>query len=308
MEISVKICVLISIFITLFAFSPSVLADSGDGYIEILDDVGRKVRVKKYPERIVSLAPSNTEILFALGLGSKTVGVTSYCNFPPEAKRKKKVGGFANPDIEKIIALSPDLLLADSMCYKQGIVHKLERNNVRIIVLAPKTLTEVIRTIQMVGKATGREKVSARLTADMEERVLAVTNTTSKIERARKPRVLYISWHDPLWVAGSAILANDLIEKAGGVNIAGDIEGWRIISLEKVLARNPDVVIVSSGHGKAMDLSTKWAEAEPRLKEIDARKYNRVYAIDTDLVARFGPRIVDALEHFAGFIHPELFH
>jgi iron complex transport system substrate-binding protein len=175
------------------------------------------------------------------------------------------------------------------------------------MILDPQNLTEVIHAIQMVGKATGREKASTQLTADMSERIHAVTSTVSKIKRTKRPRVLYMTWHDPLWVAGSKILANDLIEKAGGANIAADGMGWRILSLEEVLRRNPAVIIVCSGHSKAGGMLLQWTQSESRLSQVDARKSGKIYEINADLVDRFGPRVVDALEQFARYLHPEVF-
>lgn len=302
-----KISVLISIFIIiiLFPFS-SVFAGSVNNCIAIVDDVGRKVRIEKYPERIVSLAPSNTEILFALGLGDKVVGVTAYCNFPPDVETKERIGGFSNPDIEKIIALSPDLLVADSMCYRQGIVDKLEQRGLRTIVLAPETLTGVLHTMRMVGAATGKHREAARLVADMEGRIGAVAERIRTIERIKRPKVLFITWHDPLWVAGSGILIHDLIEQAGGVNVAADTEAWKILDLEEVLMRNPSVIIVNCGHGKAKRSPFAWTRNEPRLGNVDARRSGRVYDIDADLSGRFGPRIVDVLEQLAVYFHAEI--
>ncbi|MBW2645169.1 MAG: cobalamin-binding protein [Deltaproteobacteria bacterium] len=305
--VSTRICFLIAILVNLCVPVSVVSADSGSDYVEIVDDVGRKVRVKKYPDRIVSLAPSNTEILFALGLGHKVVGVTSYCNFPPAAEAKEKVGGFSNPDIEKIIALAPDLLLADSLCYKEGIVDKLEGKGLSTIVLAPETLTGVLRTIQMVGTVTGEQQRTACLITDMEARIGVVTKTVSKVGYTKKPKVLYVTWHDPVWAAGSGILIHDLIERAGGSNVAADMKGWRILSLEEVLNRNPSVIIVSSGHGKAKGLPFTWTQNEPRLSNVDARKFGRVYDVDADLAGRFGPRIVEVLEQLAHYFHPDVF-
>jgi iron complex transport system substrate-binding protein len=291
----------------LLAGSRLLVADPGLDYCETIDDAGRKVRVKSFPERIVSLAPSNTEILFSLGLGERVVGVTSYCNFPPEALVKDKVGGFGNPDIEKIISLCPDLLVADSLSDKKGIVRKLEKKGLSIIVLAPETLADAIHTIRMVGTVTGKEKETASLIGEMETRIRTVTNLAGRIEPGGKPTVLYVAWHDPLWVAGSGIIINDLIEKAGGVNVAGDHKGWGILGLEEVLARNPSVIIVNSGHGNAKDLPLAWVKSEPRIGNVDARKSGRVYQIDADLSGRFGPRIVEALEQFSRYLHPKAF-
>lgn len=302
-----QLVLLIAILVILSSLPSLVFADSTVGYIELVDDAKRNVRIKKYPKRIVSLSPANTEILFALGLGAKVIGVTSYCNFPRAAQSKEKIGGYGNPDIEKIIALAPDLLFADSLCYTKGIVAKLDRHGLSTLILDPQNLTEVIHAIQMVGKATGSEKESARLTANMSERIHVVTSTVSKIERTKRPSVLYMTWHNPLWVAGRNILANALIDKAGGINIAADGRGWRILSLEQVLRRNPSVIIVCRGHSAAGSVLLQWTRNEPRLSQVDARKFGRIYEIDADLVDRFGPRVVDALEQFAHYLHPEVF-
>ncbi len=291
--------VLLSIALVLIACTPAEPAPPGF----VVDDLGRSVNIEKIPQRIVSLAPSNTEILFALGLGEKVVGVTEFCNYPPEVLDKEKIGGFSTPDIEKIIALQPDLILAASIHAKE-IIPALEERGLTVFALAPRNLDGILEDIGVVGKITGREKEAFELVAQMESRIEAVTD---KIKGLERPRVFYITWHEPLWSVGSETHHQELIEKAGGVNIFQDITGYKMVALETAIARDPQVIIACTGHGEAKGKPFEWAKTEPRLGVTEARKNNRVYQIDAYLVSRDGPRIVDALEWFAYFIHPEVF-
>jgi iron complex transport system substrate-binding protein len=274
--------------------------------IEITDQLGRVVKLDKIPQRIISLAPSNTEILFALGLVERVVAVTDYDNYPPEAKQKPTIGGFSTPNIEKVVALSPDLVLATSIHQKQ-VIPNLEQRGITVFALAPKTLDEVLEAITLVGKITGEEKAASKLVAEMRTKIRAVTDKTSNLPEAQKPRVFYITWHDPLMTAGAGTLQDELIQKAGGTNVAQNLAGYAGISLEAIVEANPEVMIAGVGMGTGADAPLQFAMTEPRLRNTDARLHNRVYAIDTDLTGRAGPRIVDALEQFAQYIHPELF-
>ena len=270
----------------------------------VVDDLGRSVSIVKEPQRIISLAPSNTEILFSLGLGDKVVGVTDYCNYPPEALNKTKIGGFSTPDIEKIVALQPDLILAADI-HKEETIPALEGHGLTVFALAPKDLDGILKDIRMVGKITGKEKEANELAARMGSRIKAITDKTEKLRE--KTNVLYIVWHDPLYSAGLGTLEQELIDKAGGKNIFQDITEYQAVDLERVIARNPEVIIACTGHGEDRDKPFRWANTEARLGVIGARKNHRVYQIDADVAFRAGPRIVDALEWFAYFIHPELF-
>jgi iron complex transport system substrate-binding protein len=273
---------------------------------EVTDQLGRVVKLDGIPQRIVSLAPSNTEILFALGLADKVVAVTDYCDYPSEAKEKPSIGGFSTPNIEELVALSPDLILATSI-HEKRIIPQLEGKGITVFALNPKTLDEVLEAINLVGEITGEEEEASGLVAEMEHRIKVVTDKTGGLPEGQRPRVFYIVWHDPLMASGSETLQDDLIDKAGGINIARDLTGYADISLEVAIAANPEVMIAGGGHGSGEDLTFQFAKTEPRLKDIDARQNNRVYMVDSDLVSRPGPRIVDGLEEFAEFIHPELF-
>jgi iron complex transport system substrate-binding protein len=272
----------------------------------ITDDLDRNILIEKIPERIISLAPSNTEILFALGLGDKVVGVTDYCNYPVEATEKPKVGGFNTVNIETVVSLTPDLILATHI-HSKTIIPALERLNFTVVALSPDTLSMVIDDIELTSDITGTQKESMKLTADLNKRIDAVKSKTDNLPQEQKPRVLYLTWHDPLMTAGKGTLADDVITTAGGINIAGDITGNKSISLETVIDRNPQVIVASVGMGSGEDLPWQYVNNESRLRTTDALTHSRVYKIDGDLIHRSGPRIVDALEIMAQFFHPELF-
>ncbi len=263
----------------------------------VFDDLGRLVAINGTPQRIISLAPSNTEILFALGLGDKVVGVTDWCDYPPEALEKEKVGGYDTPDIEKIVLLNPDLILV-AHGTPMDVINTMDGLGLTVFGIKSTDLDDVLNDIRTVGEITDNEVEAQALTSEMESTIKAVTDQTEELEE--RPRVFYIIWHDPLWTAGSGTFIHELIEKAGGVNICQNITGYTTISIEDVVARNPEVII-------AGEFSYAWAMNETLLEGTDARQNGRIYQGDDDLVQRPGPRLVEGLEWFAYFIHPEIF-
>ena len=274
--------------------------------IEVTDQLGRVVKLEEVPERIISLASGNTEILFALGLGDKVVGVTDFCDYPPEAKEKPSIGGFSTPNMEEVVALEPDLILAASI-HKGEVIPALEGKGLTVFALDPKTIDEILESITLIGEITGKEGEASQLVTEMSNRIKAVTDKTDGLSEAQRPRVFYITWHDPLKTAGGDTWHEELIVKAGGINIAHDLTGYATINLETVIDANPQVIITGAGMGTGVDLPLQFAKIEERLRNVDARINNQIYAVPTDLSGRPGPRIVEALELFAKCIHPEIF-
>jgi len=290
------------------AEEPAIMGNNGTFPLQIEDQVGRVVVIEKLPEKIISLSPGNTEILYALGLADSIAGVTEYCDYPEAAKEKPKVGGFSTVDLEKIVEIQPDLVLAGNI-HEEEVIPALERLGFPVITIDPKTIGEVAEAVTLVGKATGREEEASQLTDDMNKRVEAVTEKTLALAEDQKPQVLYILWHDPLQTVGSLSRIHEMINLAGGNNIAGNLEeNYPTISMESVIMANPQVIIAGGGHGTGEDLTFNFATTEVRLESVAARRDGRVYLINADLTSRPCPRIVDGLEEIAKMIHPEIFN
>ena len=269
--------------------------------LKIIDDLGREVIITGIPSKIVSIAPSNTEILFALGLGEKVYGVTDHCNYPQQATEKEKVGGFTEIDIEKIITMNPDLILAEDM-HKYEVIPALEQLGFTVVTLVPHNLREVMDSIELIGSITGTQDKAAQIVADMQGRIKAITDITNGLTEAQKTKVLYVLWHEPIMSVGSDTRIHELIEKAGGINIAAVAgEGYPTLQLEEIININPGVIIVDS------DASLQFILNESRLSQVDAITNNRVYSINPDLTNRPTPRIVEALEIMAKLLQPALF-
>jgi len=274
---------------------------------DVTDQMGRQVRIERTPARIISLSPGNTEIIYALGLENKLVVITEFCDYPEAAKDKPKVGGFSTVDIEQVVASQPDLILADDI-HEAEVIPQLEALGLSVLGLAPKTLDEMLDAIILVGECAGRQDEAVRLVTEMRARITKITDKTRGLTQEERPRVFYILWHDPLMTIGPNTHIHELIELAGGINIAQDLEEeYPTISLETVIIENPQVIIAGSGHGEGTSLPYEFALSEERLSGIDARINNRVYEINTDLVGRPGPRMIDGLEQLAQIIHPEIF-
>ena len=282
---------------------------AGEGFpVTLIDDLGYTITLTEKPERIISLAPANTEILFALGLEENVIGVTEYCNYPSEAEDKEKIGSYTTPNIEKIVNLNPDLVLA-AYGNPTGTVEALKRFNLTVVGLNARNLDEILYNLRLVGEITGRSANASVLVADMVQRIEVIDERMSNLKDEERPKILHIIWHDPIWVAGKGTFEDELIQRSGGVNIA-PVEGYRALSLEKLIELNPGVIITPSGSGMGCTLTNfcyEYIMGEPRLRSIEAVRTKRVYVINADIVCRAGPRIVDALEEMARMTHPELY-
>ena len=267
--------------------------------LTITDGVGRTVSIPHKPERIVCLTPSSAEIVFAVGAGSMVVGVSEYTKYPAEAQEITKIGSYASLNVEEIIALKPDLLFADP--YQKLAVERLETLDLAVIVLNHENIEQILSNIALVGTVIGQEKETSSLVKSIETKIEAIVAKTANLTETEKPKVLYL--YEPEWVAGSGTLANSYIQKAGGINIAADIQGSQLITLEAIIERNPDVILCVVGYVPTSD----WVLNELRLREVSALKNNRVYPLDADTVDYPGPRVGVALELVAKCLYPELF-
>ena len=255
-----------------------------------IDEIGRQVAVHANPQRIISLAPSITEILFALKLGDRVVGVTSYCDFPDEAKAKEKVGDTLKPNLERIIALKPDLVLISTASQLEKITRQLDQLNIAVFVTNPKTIPEVISSIRKIGELTGAEPQATAITAAMQQRVDAIRAQ----QKNHPPSVLYVLQLDPLITAGQNTFINDLITTAGGRSISGEEKAdYPQFSREAVIARAPEVIIIPESHGTEL---VNIEAIKQAFSTTPAVKTNRIVRVNPDLIDRPGPRIVEGLE------------
>jgi iron complex transport system substrate-binding protein len=270
----------------------------------IVDDLGRNVTIPEKPARIISLYPSFTETLFALGAGEKVVGVTKYCDYPPEASQKEQVGGVTTVDLEKVVTLNPDLVLVDARL-QQELVNGLENFGLTVVALYPKNLEEIIENVRLIGRVTGHEQEAQKLTADIEKRVKFITDRTKGLADSERPKVFYLVWYDPLKTMGPGSLVDELLQLAGGHNIAADAkEEVAAYSFEMVVQHNPQVIILAGG--SMTSITVENLKALEQWQVIDAVKRDRVYMIDAALIAGARPRIVDGLEMMTKCLHPEL--
>ncbi len=274
-------------------------ADKG---ISVVDNAGREIKLDRAPRKVVSMAPSNTEILYALGLGDRVVGVTTYCNYPPEAANVAKVGDAYSPDYEKIVSLEPDLVLAVGTADSQ-IVKGLESYGLKVFVLQAATVDAVPGTIELVGQVMGVRAKGKEVADALRERIAAVKRRIPEAQ-ADRPSVFWVLDSD-LWTVGPSSFVGDLISAAGGVNIAADKLGTEYgqLSLEYILETDPEVIVIP-----VLDPSVPAAlEKLVGWDTLTAVKNGRVYQIDPDVVSRPGPRIAEALEEVAGLFYPDVF-
>ena len=276
---------------------------SGPAYAGVfLDDLGRKVEIRPSPKRILSLAPGITEILYGLGLDGEIAGVTIYCNYPEAARHKPKIGGFTNISVEKILSLSPDLIIGTADGNSKETVMRLESLGMPVYITNPKTLDEILGMVLAIGRITGKEREAKKLTLDLKNRI---KNLSSLVNGRRKKSVFFQVGGEPIITVGRDTVHNQLITLAGGVNIAGGEKTlYPRYSVEEVIARQPEVVILTSMKYET-DVSTIWNKWR-KWPHIPAVRDNRLHIIDTDLIDRSSPRIVDALAEMVKIIHPEV--
>ncbi len=281
--------------------SLAVGAGTPAGAAEVVDMTGRRVAVPETAARIVSLAPSLTEIAYAVGAGDRLVGVTDYCDFPAEATEKPKVGGIYTPNFEAILSLRPDLILATTEGNREEHVRELERLGMPVYVVRPVDFATVLDSIARVGRLVGREAGARRVVERLRREADAIART---LNGAARPRVLYVLWGSPLIVPGRDTLITDLIRRAGGESVTGEEPiPFPRFSLEEALVRRPErVVIARHRHESVEERLREWRE----LALLPAVRQGRVQAIDGDLLHRPGPRIVDGLRTLARLLHPEV--
>lgn len=264
---------------------------------EITDDLGRRVNIPKKVERAVSLAPNLTEIVFAVGAGDKLTGVTTFCNYPEEAKKIQKIGDTMNPNIENIIALKPQIVLISTAAQIETFTKVLDEQGIVYFVTNPQNLDGIYKSIDTIGEIFGRRDKADEVVTGLKKRVADVE---SRIGAAKPLKTFLQISKEPLYTIGKESFITDLIKGAGGISATEKIEtAYPKLSKETALALNPDAIILSESDDNPIPNEV--------FKNSPAVKNGKVFKINADIISRPAPRIVDALEQIARALHPGSF-
>jgi iron complex transport system substrate-binding protein len=271
---------------------------------EVVDEMGRTVRIPLSPSRIVSLAPSLTETIYALGLQDRLVGDTDFCDYPVEAQKKPKVGGIINPNLEEIASLHPDLVLVTKSINRLDTVRALDTLGIPCYAANdPHTVAEIISSTQKLADVLGAPESGKCLADELRSRLAALQ---AKLAAVPPRRVLFIVWTEPLISAGKNTFIADALRKAGAVSIVESSQDWPQMSLEAVVHLQPDYLVFASSHSESAARDFDALAARPGWRILDAVR-NRRFAVISDAVNRPAPRIVSAIEELARQLHPEVF-
>lgn len=301
-RISIIVFLLVGL-LTVFSFQGVMAVDYP---VEVADDLGNKVVLEKKPQRIISMAPSMTELLYSLGLGDRVVGVTTFADYPEEAKNNEKIGSVSDPNVEKIVALKADLVLTTSIT-KMEYYERLKELNIKVAGFQPTNIEETIEVMNKVGKLAGEEYLAKELTKKMSEQLKKIEElVNNKLKENERPGVFYEIWHDPLMTAGDNTFIDDLIGTAGGYNIGAEAQGlWPQFNLEKLIAENPDVYI-SSHHSDDHTFTVEGLKSRNNYGVLNAIKNDRIYFVKQNLITRPSPRIILGLKDLTEAIWPDL--
>jgi cobalamin transport system substrate-binding protein len=283
--------------------APAIVPAAPPAYREITDETSRTIRIPQPVHRIVSLAPSLTETIYALGLQDRLVGDTDYCDFPAEAQLKPKVGGAINPSLESIAALHPDLVLVTKSLNRLETVRALEVLGIPSYATDPHTVDEVISSTQRLAEVLGAPEAGSTLAKDLERRL---ADTQQRIAPLLPRRVLFVVWRDPLISIGKDTFIADALLHAGALSIVDSSQSWPQLSLEEVAHQQPEFLVFAVSHSDTSPPEIGALASLPGWRILDAVR-NRRYALISDAVNRPAPRIISAIEDLAKQLHPEAF-
>jgi iron complex transport system substrate-binding protein len=270
---------------------------------EVTDELGRTIRIPQTVRRIVSLAPSLTETLYDLGLQERLVGDTDYCDYPPDAQKKTKVGGAINPSLEAIAALHPDLVLVTKSLNRLDTVNALADLGIPSYATDPHTVADISSSTQRLAQMLGAPEAGDAIVKDVDRRL---ADTQQRLAPFPQRRVLFVVWTDPLISIGRDTFIADALLHAGAVSIVDSHQNWPQVSLEDVARQQPDFLIFAESHQDAAPPDLQSLSNLPGWRLLDAVR-ERHYALVSDAVNRPAPRIVSAIEDLAKQLHPEAF-
>ncbi|MBU4261369.1 MAG: cobalamin-binding protein [Proteobacteria bacterium] len=289
-----SLCSLAALLLTLTLLAAPAAAEV------FVDQVGRRVEIPDPPQRLVSLMPSITEIVFALGAGSRIKGVTQYSNEPPAAAQLPKIGSYVHPDLEKIISLRPDLCLAVRDGNPKHIVDRITELGIPVYTIDPRNLAEIMESVMLLGKVLGTEKKARDIVGKIQMKIDAAAERVA--HAADRPRVFFQIDASPIISAGSNTFIDRLITQAGGINLAAGPTPYPRYSWEDILRMQPEVVIIASMAGGYTDeqLKAEWR----KWPEVPAVRNNRLYVVNADLFDRPTARLADGLELLVNIFYP----
>ncbi len=284
----------------------ALLALASPAHALVLRDMlGREVTLAGPPTRIVSLVPSVTESAFALGGEARIIGVSDFCDWPPAARAKPRVGGMVNPSLETLVALKPDLVVGTDEGNREETFVQLQRLGIPVYIVHAHRISEMYDLIARVGALTGRRDAVGPLVAGIQRRIDAVR---AAVKARPAPRVLYVLWPDPLLVPGRDSHLTEMIELAGGRSITGgEPVSYVRFSIEAAVARAPEVIVLADHSTGASTAGRAAPEKWQALTSVPAIRAGRLYSVDLSVLHRYGPRVPEGLELLARMIHPEAF-
>ena len=266
-----------------------------------VDDLDRKLYIAKPPKRIVSLAPSITEILFAIGLDEEIVGVTDFCNFPAQALTKPKVA-YSQPNLEALVALEPQLVLAPPSFLRADLLAKLEQLKIPTFVLESKTVEGIFGHIQLLGRMVGHAPEANAYTAAMRKQI---ADLTKRVQGRSRPTLLYVLNSEPLITVGPGSFIHHLIELAGGRNAAERANApYPRLTMEEVLTQNPDILLFPIGEYEGIPQAEQ--DRWKRWDSLRAVQEGKLFQVQSDLLNRPGPRVIEGLRHLVKLLHPDV--
>ena len=286
---------------------PSVTSTTQTAYpLTFKDDSGTSVTLASQPKRIVCLVPSATETLFALGVGEKVVAVTKWDNYPKDVQKKMEYifEDSLNPNVEQIVKLNPDLIILGLMGKDDNKSNDAIRNlKIPVVVVNPQSLEATYQSIGTLGKLTNTQEQANKIVSGMKEKEQVIAKKVATIKDSDRLKV-WTEVSETLYTPGEGTFLDELVTKAGGLNIARDVKGWGMYNSEQVITKNPQVIFETYGYYQKDAVAN--ILARKGWQNVDAVKNKRVLELDNDLITRTGPRIVDGLEAITKALYPNL--
>jgi iron complex transport system substrate-binding protein len=295
----------IAFALSTFAISAGARVQSGaaPALREVTDETGRIVKIPQPVRRIVSLAPSLTETVYALGLQDRLVGDTDYCDYPADAAKKHKVGGAINPNMEEVAALKPDVVLVVKSLNRLETVRALEQIGIPVYSTDPHSVNDVVVSMKRLSRVLGVESAGIALYEKLEGRLAAIQE---RLSGAPAKRVMFVVWTEPLQSVGKKTFIADVLQHAGATSVVELNQDWPQFSLEEAVRLQPEYLVFASNHSEAVQNDVGALALKPGWSAMDAVKKRKI-AVVSDAINRPGPRIVDAVEELARQLHPEVF-